>query len=430
MIKRPFFQLTSAKLRYDLVEPDPQEPGKIPIPPRMLLLLDEPLDSTRKTILQEGDTVKTGQRLFLYQESRKYVTSTCTGTITSIASYTGDFGKVSTYFIIERKNSEEKVNEFDDFADVPDLESAERHLTSLPGVPPFQTLADPDNKIQTLVITGADMDLVSTTCQYLTATAMEEIKQGIGLLEKMTGITKSYITVPEGSRLTKELEGMRVIRIAPFHPHALPEMIMKTHLNTVVPAGKSCEEMGVCFISPEALISIARAYRERCPGFEKVITLVGKDGRRHRIKATIGTPIHRIFREFSLQVNEKDRIIIGGPMKGISTYTLYHPVTPDMDTIIIQDRETIAYVSDYPCINCGKCIKICPANIPVNLLVRNIEADRYEDAADLFDLNACIDCGLCSYVCTARIPLFQYIKLGKHELLLIESEQETEAANG
>jgi len=109
-------------------------------------------------------------------------------------------------------------------------------------------------------------------------------------------------------------------------------------------------------------------------------------------------------------------------MQGVAAYTLYHPVQPDTDTILIQDRDEIPYVSDYPCINCGKCVRICPANVPVNLLVRFLEANMYDEAADNFDLKSCIECGLCSYVCTSRIPLFQYIRLGKHQLLKLETE--------
>ena len=61
-------------------------------------------------------------------------------------------------------------------------------------------------------------------------------------------------------------------------------------------------------------------------------------------------------------------------------------------------------------------MRICPANVPVNLLVRFLEAGQYEEAADNYDLYSCIDCGLCSYVCVSKIPIFQYIRLAKYEL--------------
>jgi electron transport complex protein RnfC len=65
--------------------------------------------------------------------------------------------------------------------------------------------------------------------------------------------------------------------------------------------------------------------------------------------------------------------------------------------------------------------------VPVNLLIRYLEAGLYQEAADSYDLFSCIECGLCSYVCTAKIPIFQYIRLGKHELMKMESDIKTEA---
>ena len=50
------------------------------------------------------------------------------------------------------------------------------------------------------------------------------------------------------------------------------------------------------------------------------------------------------------------------------------------------------------------------------MLVRYLEANQYENAADSYDLHSCIECGLCSYVCVSKIPIFQYIKLAKYEL--------------
>jgi electron transport complex protein RnfC len=63
-------------------------------------------------------------------------------------------------------------------------------------------------------------------------------------------------------------------------------------------------------------------------------------------------------------------------------------------------------------------VRICPARVPVNMLVRLLEAGKYETAAEEYDLFSCVDCGLCTCVCPARIPIFQYIRLAKYELAL------------
>jgi len=429
MIKQPFIGLSQPKIKYDLVEAEPKEPEVIPVPKNILLLLNDSLNSAKITLINKGDQVKKGEKLFLYKESSEHVISSSSGVIKKIESYAGEFGDIKTSLVIETDTKDESVNDFAEHADNLDLEIAARFLKLLPGAPPFETLTDPTKKIHTLVISGADQDLSSTTRQYFLKTASEDLKEGIQILKKITSIPKIVLTVPEGFRVETEISGMQVFNIPSDYPHALPKMIMKEQLQTIVPAGSSCEDTGVCFISSEAVVSLAKACRDKRMNFDKIVCITGKDGVQRRVNATIGTPVANILKHFNIHVNDQDRLIVGGPFKGLATFTIFHPVQAHTDSIIIQDSDSIPHISDSACINCGKCIKICPAKIPVNLLVRQLEANLFEDAAEKFDLESCIECGLCSYVCTAKIPIFQYIRLGKHELLRIKAEAETEDAN-
>jgi electron transport complex protein RnfC len=112
---------------------------------------------------------------------------------------------------------------------------------------------------------------------------------------------------------------------------------------------------------------------------------------------------------------------------------------PDTDGVVVIDRSDAAYASDYPCINCGDCVRVCPTQIQVHMLVRFLEAGQYEEAADNYDLYSCIECGLCSFVCVSKIPIFQYIRLAKYELEraaaseamdTMETTEETEPTEG
>jgi electron transport complex protein RnfC len=134
-------------------------------------------------------------------------------------------------------------------------------------------------------------------------------------------------------------------------------MVMKDVLGQVVPAGKTCEDLGVCFINAEAVVSIGRAFESGQIPTSKILTFIQKDGTPHIVEARMGTPIGNILEAFAETVNEYDRIIFGGPMTGSAVYALEHPVEPDTDSIIVLDRDKAAYVSDYPCINCGECVR-------------------------------------------------------------------------
>jgi electron transport complex protein RnfC len=61
--------------------------------------------------------------------------------------------------------------------------------------------------------------------------------------------------------------------------------------------------------------------------------------------------------------------------------------------------------------------------MPVNMLIRFLEAGFHEDARVMYDLDSCVECGLCSYVCETRIPIFHYIKMAKHELQIMEAAE-------
>jgi H+/Na+-translocating ferredoxin:NAD+ oxidoreductase subunit C len=425
MIKRSFIGLIKPRLEYGSVADTPSL-KQIPTPKEITLLSNCPFDK-KNLLFKKKATVKTGQKLLLYKENDEYVVSSVTGQVSSISSYTGDFGRSYTAITIEVADDEETDDEFKDISKDASLETIKNFLAFAPGNPPVKLFSDKDKSINTIVVCCADSDLLITTNRYIVKSDIDAIKNGLSILKAASRVNDIIMVASQNEMHELSTTGEKVKQVNDTYPSALPHLIMKDILGKVVPAGKNPEDIGVCFISAEAVASIGNAFNSGQLPVTKTFTLVNKDGSKSLVSARIGTPASDIFTALNITLNENDRIIFGGPMTGSSVYSEDHPVQPDTDAIIVQDRDDIPVISDYPCTNCGECIRICPANIQINLLVRFLETGQYQEAADQYDLYSCIECGLCSYVCVSGMPIFQYIRSAKYEL---DRANTAEATNG
>jgi len=402
-------------------------PHRMSIPKKVTLLCSESVDNTESCLLKKGDKVKTGQKLKLTETSQSYVISTITGIISSLYPYTGDYGRTYTAIVIEGDEKEISDDQFKTVYENPTLKNAIDFLSNAPGAPQLELFTNPEKPIRTIIVCGLDSDVLVTTNQFIISTETEAVQSGIEVLKKITGIEQILIVVPRNVVQGYGEMGAQMKAVDEAYPATLPHSVIWNVLGLEIPAGKSFEDLGIAFLSAEAVASIGRAYETGQLPLTKTLTLIRKNGMQTLITTRVGTPISDIITAFKETVNDRDRIVIGGPMRGTCVYREEYPVLPDTDALFIQDRQNITLASDYPCINCGECIRVCPAKIPVNMLIRFLEAGQYETAADQYDLYSCIDCGLCSFVCVSKIPIFQYIRLAKYEL---SRSQSSEASNG
>lgn len=418
-MKRSFFGLFKPRLEYDVIDDIKGEPLVVSPQQKITLFIDQVYGKISDAVLKVGDGVKRGQRLALTPGSDQYVLSGRSGRIAGISPFIGIAGERKTAVEIEIDDAarQEDDADFKNSSKPPTLSNAKKFLEGLPGKPKFNLFSDPDKSIRAIVVIGVDADLYGVTNQYFVKNNIISIKTGIDILRKITGVLDVVLVVPQHLVQTAGTAGAIVKTVDSQYPAAHPRLIMRHFQEEAVHGAASPEKKSdFAVFTAESVAALGAAYNTGRLPLEKVLLFVGRDGTRQLASVLIGTPLRDVLNAFNETLNEGDRVIIGGPMTGISVYSDQYPVLADTDTIIVQDRSRVMERTDTPCINCGECVRVCPTNVPVNMLVRFLEAGQYETAAEQFDLFSCIDCGFCAYVCESRIPIFQYIKLAKHTL--------------
>lgn len=423
-MKRSFWGFVRPRLSYEVIPETQPEPITVLPKKEVVLFASTPFREPKEGSVKPGDKVSSGEKISLNGDPDAYVVSPVAGCVREMSGFEGTMGRKMTAVTIEidQDDEAEADDSFKEYSKSPSLEMAISFLGCLPGKPDFSILNHPDRKVKTIVITGVDRDIKCITNQYIIKTGIASVKTGIDVLRKISSIQDVILAVPEHLVQVAGAAGAGVKAISSQYPAAHPDLLLAR-----LAADGVLDPENTAVFSAESVASLGVAFNTGRIPTTKLFTVVKKDGSLRLISAPIGTPIADVLLTVAQMPGPEDRVVSGGPMTGEAVYSLDYPILPDTDAIVVQDASDIIHSSDTPCTNCGECIRVCPVNVPVNMLVRYIEAGDYETAAEKMDLASCVECGFCSYVCESRIPIFQYIKLAKHAVSRMDTVEESDA---
>ncbi len=140
------------------------------------------------------------------------------------------------------------------------------------------------------------------------------------------------------------------------------------------------------------------------PLIERVLTVTGSAVAQPRnLKARFGTCISDLLDECGGLTSGPGKVVMGGPMRGVSVDSLSVPVTKGTSGIVAFGVADARPGAELPCIRCGNCIEACPWDLVPTRLSKLIRKGD-PAAAAREGLSRCTECGCCAYACPVSNP--------------------------
>ena len=182
--------------------------------------------------------------------------------------------------------------------------------------------------------------------------------------------------------------------------------------STMLPADVGCIVNNV-----DTMVAVYRAVIEGRPLMERIVTVTGDavaNPRNFRVK--IGTGYQELLEAAGGFWTQPEKIICGGPMMGFGMFDLNVPTTKTSTALLGFTKDEVSAMEPGPCINCGRCVEVCPGRVIPSRLADY--AQHFDEEAFLKNYGMeCCECGCCSFICPAKRPLTQEIKSMRKMLL-------------
>jgi electron transport complex protein RnfC len=420
-----------------------------PIPPQLVLPLQQHIGEPAECLLQPGDRVYRGQpiarQVGIISAGLHAPTS---GTVLAIEDrpVPHPSGLQAPCIVIET-DGEDRGAETAAAVDYHDLTPAElceriraAGIVGLGGAgfPTQVKLGCNAQSVKLLIINAVECEPYIACDNRLMQERATEVIEGVRILQHAVQPAECIIAIEDGmsaaeSALQTELErgndtGIVLTRVPEIYPSGGERQLIKILTGEEVPSQGFPADIGMVCQNVGTTAAVYNAVIKQQPLVSRIVTVTGEGvSQPQNIEALIGTPVSHLIAAAGGYTEHVERLLIGGPMMGFAVTNDDIPVTKTMNCILAVTREEMpAPPPPEPCIRCGKCTQVCPADLLPQQLYWYARSSNL-DAAQDYNLFDCIECGCCAYVCPSHIPLVQYYRHAKAEIWA--REQQARAAD-
>lgn len=211
-------------------------------------------------------------------------------------------------------------------------------------------------------------------------------------------------------KLTKDEPKIVVKALKTKYPQGSERHLIFATTGRAIDSSRLPADAGCIVNNVDTVIAVYHAVMEGKPLMYRIVTVTGdavRDPRNLRVR--IGTIYEELIEEAGGFLKPPMKIVSGGPMMGFGIFDLKVPTTKTSSALLCMTQDEVSDEEPTACINCGKCVEVCPGRVVPKKLAEYAEHDD-EEAFLKNNGMECCECGCCSYICPAKRPLTQAIK--------------------
>ncbi len=290
--------------------------------------------------------------------------------------------------------------------------------------------------IETLVLNGVECEPYITCDDMLMRERAHDIIKGARIIAHIVKAETCIIAIednkPEAiAAVTRAVQqdgsdNIIVQSVPTIYPSGGERQLIKVLTGKEVPVNGLPSDIHVLCHNVATSYAIYKTVYEDEPLISRIVTITGRGvNSPQNLEVDIGTSIHDCIEFCGGYRDDARALIMGGPMMGLTLDTDQLPVIKATNCLLITAGIDITLPTSeihMPCIRCGECVEVCPANLLPQQLYWFAGNKDYDRAVE-YNLFDCIECGCCAYVCPSQIPLVQYYRYAKSDIWEQERER-------